>query len=154
MRNQDGSLACTEFLESFENFELGTGIQCGGGFIEDEDFRFSHIGSGDCHFLPFTTGKLDAFLESLSEHLTVAGGKPVDDFVRTAAERGALDTRVIIARFDAANRYIIGRREIIADEILKYHRHIAAQRVKIVIAQVMAIEENTPSAEAEAAPAA
>ena len=64
------------------------------------------------------------------------------DLVGLAALRRALDARPIVARGDLADRDIVAGAEIVADEILEDDAHVAAQRVEIVFAQVVAIEQD------------
>ncbi len=47
-----------EFADEFENLRGHLWIQCGGGFVEDEDFRFSGNGAGEADTLLLTAGEL------------------------------------------------------------------------------------------------
>ena len=48
----------------------------------------------------------------------------------------------IVARRDPADRDVVAGAEVVADEILEDDAHVAAQRVEIVFAQVVAIEQD------------
>src|SRR6202790_4539104 len=88
MRDQDGRLAVTEFLEALEYFKLGASIQCRRWLVEDQHRRFTHVGAGDRNFLPFPTGKLDTVLEPFSDHLLIASRQCADHVVVLLAPPG------------------------------------------------------------------
>ena len=49
---------------------------------------------------------------------------------------------MVVARLDAADGDIVAGAEIVAHEILEDHAHAAAQRVEVVVAQVVAVEQD------------
>src|SRR5229473_5201553 len=96
MRDQDGRLAVTEFLEALEYFKLGASIQRRRRLVEDQHGRFAHIGAGDRDFLPFPTGKLNTVLEPFADHLLIAIQQSADHLVGlAAAPRRAFDPGVV-----------------------------------------------------------
>ena len=92
-----------------------------------------------CHSPP---RQLDAVLEALADALPVAAGQPGDDLVGLAAARGPLDARLVVARRDAADGDVVAGAEIVAHEILEDDAHAAAQLVEVVVAQVVAVEQD------------
>src|SRR6202011_174962 len=119
MRDQDGGLAVTEFLEALEYFKLGAGIQCRRWLVENQHGRFTHIGAGDRNFLPFPTGKLDTVLEAFSDHLLIASRQCADNLVGLAAPRGAFDAGVVVAGGNFSHGDIVAGAEIVAEACQK-----------------------------------
>ena len=74
--------------------------------------------------------------------LIVSLGKLANDLVRQAALGGGDDARAVIARLDAADGDIVGGGEVIADEILEDDADIGADREQVVLAQIMAVEQD------------
>src|SRR5580698_6828826 len=139
MRDQDGGFTTTELLESLEHFKLGASIQRRRRFVENQHGRFAHIGPGDRNFLPFATGKLHTVLESLANHLPIAGRQSFNYLVSLAARRRTFDASVVAAGDNFANCDVVASAEIITNEILENDAHITAQGVEIVHTQVVAV---------------
>ena len=60
---------------------------------------------------------------------------------RLRSRRG-LDALAVVARLDAADGDVVGRGEVIADEVLEDDADVGAQRDQVVLAQVVAVEQD------------
>jgi hypothetical protein len=72
MRDQHRHAVASEVGKAVEDFELGARVECGSGFVKNQQLRIAHIGAGERELLPFAAGEIDAAFESATEHLLEA----------------------------------------------------------------------------------
>lgn len=61
MRDGDGGAALRGGVECVLDDTFRGGIECGGGFIEEEDLWVAEEGAGDCYALALAAGEEGAF---------------------------------------------------------------------------------------------
>ena len=135
-------LPSRQLLEALEHLELGPRVEGRGGLVQDQELRVAHVGARDGDLLPLAAGEVDAGLEALADHLVVAGGQLRDDLVGQARVGGGLDARAVVAGLDAPHRDVLGRGQVVAHEVLEDDADVRAQRGEVVLAQVVAVEED------------
>ena len=120
---------------------LRFGVERGGRLVEDQDVGFlAHEGAAERDLLPLTAGELDAVLEPAAELrleavLQLAGERFGAAFVERATEALA-----VIDVHAVAERDVLFQRQLILVEVLEHDRHAPAQRVRIPVAQVAAVD--------------
>ncbi len=131
-----------ELLEALEHLEFRARIERRGRLVEDQHLRVAHVGARDRDLLPLAAGQVDAGAKALADDLVVAARKRVDHFVGEASLRGLDDARTIVARLDASDRDVVGGSQVIAHEVLEDDADVGAQREQVVLAQVVAVEQD------------
>ena len=143
VRDQHGGLALAQLLEALEHLELGARVEGGGRLVEDQHLGLAHIGAGDGDLLPFAARQLDTVLEALAD----ASGRSRPAAGRSPRRPGCvLAARSMRARssraVDAADGDIVAGAEVVAHEILEDDADAAAQFVEVVVAQIVAVEQD------------
>src|SRR5271155_2658352 len=89
MRNKKRHLPGSKFGKAVKYFELAARIECGSGFVENQQLRVAKISPRQGDFLPFATGKIDPLFEAAPKHLVVAVGESSDGLIGHALLRCA-----------------------------------------------------------------
>ena len=113
-----------------------------GGFVQDQDPRLAHKRPGDRQVLPLAAGEVHAFVEGFAKDGLVAVRQATDDIVRAGLPRRRLHQRALADGFHAPDAHVVRGREVVAEEILKDHADVAAVIRKVVVAQVLAVEQH------------
>ena len=60
-----------QLREAQKHLILGPGVQGRGGFVENQNLSFPHVGSCQRHLLPLTAGQIHAIIETAPQHLLI-----------------------------------------------------------------------------------
>ncbi len=136
-------LPSRQLLEALEHLELRARVERRRRLVEDQQLRVAHVRARDGDLLPFAARQVDAGLEALAEHLVVAR-RAACAITSSARLRWAAATMRArsLARLDAADRDVVGGGEVVAHEILEDDADVRAEREEVVLAQVVAVEQD------------
>src|SRR5579862_1870958 len=79
MGDDDDGAAAHQVAEGYLHERFAFGVECGGGFVEDEDGRVFEDGAGDGEALTFASGETEAFF---ADDGVVTVGHAQDEVVR------------------------------------------------------------------------
>ena len=135
-------LAPGKLAKALEHLELGARVERRRRLVQDQQLGVAHVGARDRDLLPLAAGEVDAAAEALAEDLVVAVRQPPDDAVGEAPLRRGGDPRAIESRIDAADGDVLARGQVVAHEILEDDADVPAQRLEVVVAQIVAVQHH------------
>ena len=142
MADEHGRFALGKLGKALENLVLGAGVEGGRGLVEDEQLGIPHVGAAKGNFLPLAAAQVDAAVEAAANHLVVAAGQLGDYSIGQTLLGGGFDAALVLALFDAAHGQVLAGRQLEAHEILEDDPNFLAQLGGVVLAQVVAIEQD------------
>ena len=128
--------------KSVEDLALGSGIERGRGFVEDQQLRVAQIGPGQGDLLPLSAGEIHAAFKAPSEHLPITQRKPRDDLGRHAFSGCCRYARKVAAVVDFPHGNVFSGGHFIAHEILENDPDFTVQVLQVVFPKVNSIQQN------------
>src|SRR5690348_3236003 len=142
MRDQQGHLTQRQFGKSFKDFQLTARIERRRRLVENQHLCVAQICTRQRDLLPLAAGKLYASFEAASQHLIIAAAKFGDHLIGQALVRGILQIVLTVRLVHAAHGNVLPRRHLKAHEVLKDYADVTVEILKVILAQVHAIQKN------------
>ena len=142
VRNHDHGAPASEMAETSKPISFRPRIHRAGRFVEDQYGSPAQKSPRQGDTLPFPYAQLSAICEPASEHLIVAGGKPVDDLVGARISSSFRHEHRAAAIVEVSQSDVLARRGIVMNRLLKQDRDGAANIVKSEVSQVHTIQFN------------
>ena len=112
-----------QMFEGHLHLVLTLGIECAGGFVEDEDGRVSQDGSGNGNSLALSTGE---GYSTLADHGLVAISQFLYKAVGMCCPSGGDD--VTLGRLGSSVRDVVGDGGVEKEGVLAHHADLIAER--------------------------
>src|SRR5215472_10816970 len=142
--NQEGEFVLGELRELLKDLPLGLGIEGSGRFVEDKNLRVAQVSARQSHLLPFTAGEVHTPVKAPPEHLVVAGLEFLHHLVGAALLRGGDNFLDVVELGYPADAYVFERGHIVTHEVLEDNGNLAGAIVKVVFAEIDAVQINSP----------
>ena len=141
MRDEQGRAPPDQLGESLEQGLLGSGVQRGGGFVEDEGFGLPHEAAGNGHLLPLPARELCPLGELPAQHRIQSLRQPGEGLGGLPSLRGPQQARLVRHGIDLPEADVLPHRQVVVDEILQDNAQGLPQIVDIVFSQVHPIQQ-------------
>src|SRR5262249_40217511 len=147
VRDENGDALARELAEVLEHLGLRLRIHRRGWLIEHQDIRTgAHEGTRQRDLLPLTARELAAIAEPLAELRVIARWQRVDELARPALVSCGAPARLILEEPLIARTDILADQHLVAREILEDDPDALTQRTLVPLCEVLAIEQDPPSA--------
>ena len=127
-----------------EHRRFGTGVQCCGGLIENQNVGIApHVGPRQRQLLPLPTGQLLPTRKPAPQLSGIAVLQTLDKRLGRALHRRLAPALGVIERTGVTHPEVFPDAELIADEILEDHPDSLTQRLFLPVLQITAVEQDT-----------